>query len=84
DVDAGEAAASVHRAYDGAAKAGWKDWNLSATVVHSVTGMLTHGVGLFATVGYQHILRAYRRSPLVEDIGDANQWSGAIGIEYSF
>lgn len=84
DVDAAEAAASGLRAYDGAAKAGWKDWNLSATAVHSVTGMLTHGVGLFATVGYQHILGAYRRSPLVEDIGDASQWSGAVGVEYSF
>jgi outer membrane scaffolding protein for murein synthesis (MipA/OmpV family) len=84
DIGADEAAASGLRPYDGAGRAGWKDWNLSATAVHSVTGMLTHGVGLFATVGYQHILGAYRRSPLVEDIGDANQWSGAIGVEYSF
>ncbi|WP_165324625.1 MipA/OmpV family protein [Rhizorhabdus phycosphaerae] len=84
DIGTSEAAASGLRPYDGAARAGWKDWNLSATAVHSLTGMLTHGWGLFATAGYQRILGAYRRSPLVEDVGDANQWSGAIGIEYSF
>lgn len=84
DVDSAGSAASGLPIYTGADKAGWKDWNLNMMVVHSLTGTLTHGLGLFATGGYQHILGAYRRSPIVDQVGSPNQWSGAIGLEYSF
>lgn len=84
DVDPAGSAASGLRMYDGADKAGWKDWNLSMFAVHSLTGNLTHGLGIFATGGYQRLLGSYSRSPIVADVGSANQWSGAIGIEYTF
>jgi outer membrane protein len=84
DIDAAGSAASGLAAYAGADHEGWKDWNLSAMAVHSLTGNLTHGFGLFATGGYQHILGAYRRSPIVDVAGSPDQWSGAVGLEYTF
>lgn len=84
DIDAAGSAASGLPAYHGADRAGWKDWNLSAMAVHSLTGNLTHGLGLFATGGYQHIMGSYRRSPIVDQVGSPNQWSGAVGLELSF
>ena len=84
DVDAAGSASSGLPAYDGADKPGWKDWNLSAMAAHSLTGNLTHGFGVFATGGCQRILGAYRRSPIVDRVGSPNQWSGAVGLEYTF
>lgn len=84
DVDAAGSAASGLPIYSGADKAGWKDWNVSAMVVHSLTGNLTHGLGVFMTAGYQRIVGAYRRSPVVDLVGSPNQWSAALGLEYSF
>ncbi|WP_159981281.1 MULTISPECIES: MipA/OmpV family protein [unclassified Novosphingobium] len=81
--DAGSLASGLP-VYTGADKAGWKDWNVSMMVLHSLTGNLTHGLGIFATGGYQRLLGAYRRSPIVADVGSANQWSGAVGIAYTF
>lgn len=81
--DAGSAASGLPF-YAGADRAGWKDWNLSATAVHSLTGTLTHGLGLFVTAGYQRLLGAYRRAPIVADVGNPNQFSAAIGVEFTF
>lgn len=83
-VDEAGSLASGLPVYDGAGKAGWKDWNLSTMAVHSISGNLLHGVGVFVTGGYQRLLGAYRRSPIVADVGSANQWSGAVGVEYTF
>jgi outer membrane scaffolding protein for murein synthesis (MipA/OmpV family) len=83
-VDRAGSLASGLPVYDGADKAGWKDWNLSTMAVHSISGNLLHGVGVFVTGGYQRLLGAYRRSPIVADVGSANQWSGAVGVEYTF
>ena len=83
-VDRAGSIASGLPIYPGADKAGWKDCNLSTMAVHSLTGNLLHGLGVFATGGYQRLLGAYRRSPVVADVGSANQWSGALGLEYSF
>jgi outer membrane scaffolding protein for murein synthesis (MipA/OmpV family) len=84
DVDDAGSLASGLPAYDGADRAGWKDWNLSTMAVHSISGNLLHGVGVFVTGGYQRLLGAYARSPLVADVGNRNQWSGAVGLEYTF
>jgi outer membrane protein len=84
DVDAAGSAASGLPVYDGAIKAGWKDWNTSLLAAHSLTGNLTHGLGIFATAGYARLLGAYRRSPIVSVAGSPNQLSGALGIAYTF
>lgn len=84
DIDAAGQAASGLPAYAGADRAGWKDWNASLLAVHSLTGSLTHGLALFASGGYSRVLGAYRRSPIVATAGDPNQWSGAIGLAFTF
>ncbi|WP_395337261.1 MipA/OmpV family protein [Novosphingobium sp. BL-8H] len=83
-VDQAGSLASGLPVYDKADRAGWKDWNLSMMAVHSISGNLLHGVGLFVTGGYQRLLGVYAQSPIVADVGSANQWSGAIGMEYTF
>lgn len=83
-VDEAGSLASGLPVYDKADRGGVKDWNLSTMAVHSISGNLLHGVGVFATGGYQRLLGVYRHSPIVADVGSANQWSGAIGMEYTF
>ncbi len=84
DIDAAGSAASGLPVYDGARKAGWKDWNAGLLVAHSLTGNLTHGLGIFATADYARLVGAYRNSPIVSVAGSPNQWSGALGIAYTF
>ncbi len=80
DIDAGGSLRSGLRPYSAAGRAGWKDWNLSLLAAHTIRGDLTHGVALFATMGYSRLLGVYARSPIVADIGDASQWGGSIGV----
>lgn len=84
DVDPAGSAVSGLPVYSGADKAGWKDWNGSMLLAHSLTGNLTHGLSVFATGGYARMLGAYRRSPIVDMAGNPNQWSGAVGLAYTF
>jgi outer membrane scaffolding protein for murein synthesis (MipA/OmpV family) len=76
--------ASGLRAYDDAAEAGWRRFNLSAFAVQSLSGDLRRGWGLGAGVLYGKMLGRYKRSPIVQDIGDADQWSVAAGVTYTF
>ncbi|MDP1027693.1 MipA/OmpV family protein [Sphingomonas sp. KR1UV-12] len=75
--------ASGLRAYD-AADAGWKRFNLSFFAVQSLSGDLRRGLGVGAGVLYGKMLGRYKRSPIVEDVGDADQWSFAAGLTYTF
>lgn len=84
DVDTSGSLASGLPAYDGADRAGWKDWNISLLGARSLTGTLTHGFKLFVTGGYARMVGAYRRSPVVDIAGSPNQWSGAVGVGYTF
>lgn len=84
DVTAAGAAASGLPRFDGADKAGVKDANASLLFAHSLTGNLTHGLGLFVTGGYARLLGAYARSPVVAIAGSRDQWNGAAGLAYTF
>lgn len=84
NIDAAGSEASGLPTYDGAGKAGWKEWNISSTLAHSLTGDLRHGLAVFATGGYARILGAYRRSPIVDIVGSPNQWSADVGLAYIF
>ena len=84
DIDPAGSAASGLPAYSGADRAGWKDWNANFLLAHSVTGNLLHGMSVYGAVGYQRLLGRYARSPIVGIAGDPNQWSGSIGLAYSF
>jgi len=84
DVAPAGAAASGLVPYAGAARPGWKDWNMSLLALHSITGNLTHGWGVFASGGYERILDPYARSPIVRSVGSPRQRSEAVGLAYTF
>lgn len=84
DVSPAGAAASGLADYSGAGRAGWKDWNLNLLAARSLTGNLTHGFALFATVDYARLLGRFARSPIVDGAGNAHQKSGGLGVAYTF
>jgi outer membrane scaffolding protein for murein synthesis (MipA/OmpV family) len=63
---------------------GWK--NIRTTLLGSVSlsGDLRRGWGLFAIASYSKLLGDFKRSPIVGDAGDANQFFTAIGVSYTF
>lgn len=66
------------------ATGGLKNWRLSLIVDRSLTGDLTHGLGLFAALSHSQLSGDFKRSPIVADRGSASQWLGAVGLGYSF
>lgn len=79
-VDAAGSAASGLPQYD-AGKAGWRRLNAQAFVVQSLSGDLRRGFGLGAGVLYGRLFGRYKDSPIVRD---ADQWSAAAGVTYTF
>lgn len=82
-VTAAGALASGLRAYS-IDDAGWKRYDLMAFVVQSLSGDLRHGLGIGAGILYGRMLGKYRRSPIVMDVGDADQFAAAAGLTYTF
>lgn len=82
-VDVPGAARSGLAVYD--ADDGWKSVRFSLLGTGSLTGDLTsHGLKIFAVASYASMLGDFKRSPLVRQAGDADQWFGTIGLAYSF
>lgn len=75
--------ASGLRTFD-AADSGWKRYNLSAFALQSLSGDLRRGFGVGAGVIYGRMLGRYKDSPIVSDVGDADQWAAAVGLTYTF
>lgn len=65
-------------------KSGWKRYNLTAYALQSLSGDLRRGWGIGAGVLYGRLLGDYKRSPIVADVGAANQLSAAVGLTYTF
>ncbi|SFN99174.1 MipA/OmpV family protein [Sphingomonas sp. OK281] len=75
--------ASGLRTYD-VNDSGFRQINASAFVVQSLSGDLRHGFGVGAGVVYGRMLGKYKNSPIVADVGSADQWVGAVGLTYTF
>lgn len=75
--------ASGLRTYD-VRDAGWSRVNLSLFGIQSLSGDLRRGWGVGGGVLYGKMLGRYKRSPLVRDIGDSDQWAFAAGLTYTF
>ncbi|MGU3389383.1 MipA/OmpV family protein [Sphingomonas sp. M1A8_2b] len=75
--------ASGLRTYD-VNDSGFRQVNASAFVVQSLSGDLRHGLGVGAGVVYGRMLGKYKDSPIVADVGSADQWIGAVGLTYTF
>lgn len=82
-VTPAQSLASGLRPFD-AGKSGWKRLNLQAFAVQSLSGDLRRGWGIGAGVLYGRLFGRYKDSPIVRDVGDADQWSAAVGITYTF
>ncbi len=76
------AAASV-RAYS-TIDPGWKRFNLTAFAFQSLIWDLRRGFGKGTGVLYDRMLARHKCSPIVVDVGDADQFSVAAGLTYTF
>lgn len=63
---------------------GFSSVNGSFFVVQSLSGDLRRGFGIGAGVFYGKLLGKYKNSPIVRDVGDADQLAGAVGLTYTF
>jgi outer membrane scaffolding protein for murein synthesis (MipA/OmpV family) len=66
------------------ADGGMKDWNASLLLNQSLSGDLLHGFSIFGTGQYSRLVGDFKRSPIVDDRGSANQWLVAAGLAYSW
>lgn len=78
-----QSAASGLPAYD-AADSGWKRLNVQFFAVQSLSGDLRRGFAVGAGVLYGRLFGRYKDSPIVSDVGDADQWTAAAGLTYTF
>lgn len=77
-----DSAASTLPAFD--AGKGWKDWSTSILGAYSLTGDLTHGLALMGGVNYRHLLNDAAASPVTSIAGSSSQWTGLLGLAYTF
>lgn len=76
------AAASGLRAYD--PDGGLQDVGVNLLVIRSLSGDIRQGWSLFGLAGYSRLVGDSARSPIVADVGDADQFIGALGLAYTF
>ena len=81
-VTPAQSAASTLPVYDPGD--GWKSWNLGGLANYSLTGDLTGGLSLVVAGNYRRIIGDFADSPLVAVAGDRDQWTGAVGLAYTF
>lgn len=63
---------------------GWKDWTLSAIGAVSLTGDLTGGLAMMGGLSYRRLLEDAARSPVTSIAGSPSQWTGMMGLAYTF
>jgi outer membrane scaffolding protein for murein synthesis (MipA/OmpV family) len=63
---------------------GMKNWKTSLLVNQSLTGDLLGGLSVFGFGQYSRLLGDFKRSPIVTMRGSASQWTGAVGLAYTW
>ena len=63
---------------------GWKDWTLGTVAMVALTGDLTGGLALIGGASYRRLLDDAAASPITRIAGSRSQWSGLLGLAYSF
>lgn len=85
DVSPAGSLASGLTAYNGAgSKSGFSDVNFILLAGKSLSGDLRKGWALFTVGGYGKVLGRIRQSPIVRDAGSSDQWTGGVGVAYTF
>jgi MipA family protein len=63
---------------------GLKDVSFGLLGNYALSGDLRRGMSVFAIGNYARLMGDFKRSPVVADAGNANQWFGGIGLAYTF
>jgi MipA family protein len=63
---------------------GLKNWNAGLLASQSITGNLLHGLSIFGLGQYSRLVGDFKRSPIVSQRGSASQWTGALGLAYTW
>jgi outer membrane scaffolding protein for murein synthesis (MipA/OmpV family) len=63
---------------------GVKNWKVGLLLNQSLTGDLLHGLSIFGLGQYSRLLGDFKRAPIVAERGSANQWTGAMGLAYTW
>ncbi len=66
------------------ASGGLKNWKAGLLVNQSITGDLLHGISIFGLGQYSRLVGDFKRSPIVSQRGSASQWTGALGLAYTW
>lgn len=66
------------------ADAGWKNARATLLATYSLSGDLRRGAAVFGVASYSRLLGDFKRSPIVRDRGDADQYFAALGVSYTF
>lgn len=66
------------------ARKGWKDWTISTVGVLSLTGDLTGGLQMMSGVSYRRMTGDAADSPVTSVAGSRDQWTGLLGLAYTF
>ena len=66
------------------ADGGMKNWKASLLLNQSITGDLLGGFSIFGFGQYSRLVDDFKRSPIVSVRGSASQWTGAIGLAYTW
>ncbi|WP_375398201.1 MipA/OmpV family protein [uncultured Sphingomonas sp.] len=82
DVNAAQSLASGLPVYS--TRGGWKDWSVGLIGTQSITGDLLHGFKIVGGVNYKRLLNDFAQSPVVRIAGRRDQWTGVIGLAYTF
>ena len=63
---------------------GMKNWKAGLLLNQSITGNLLHGISIFSYGEYSRLVGDFKRSPIVAQRGSASQWTGALGMAYTW
>lgn len=66
------------------AHGGWKNWAAGGVASMSLTGDLTHGLQLVGGGVYRGLMNDFADSPITSVAGSKDQWTGFVGLAYSF
>ena len=66
------------------ASGGMKNWKAGLLLNQSLSGNLLHGFSVFGLGQYARLVGDFRRSPIVSQRGSASQWTGALGLAYTW
>ena len=85
DIDPAGSVASGLPVYDGAGrKAGAGKYTLGIAGAYALSGDLRKGFVLLGGAQYGRLGKRFARSPIVADVGDADQWLFGGGLAYQF